>query len=197
MVNLIWFFLLASGIIVAGFTGNMPQVTAAAFEAARMGVFTALEITGMMCLWLGMLKIAEDAGMVSFLARILRPLMVKFFPSIPSEHPAIGAVLMNLGANILGLGNAATPFGLKAMQHLQSLNKEKETASDAMITFLALNTSCITLIPVTVLGLRVAAGSKDPTIIVVPTILATLCGTLVALSIDGYIRRRVGKKWRT
>lgn len=190
MVNFIWFFLLASGIVTAAFTGNMNQVTTAAFEASKAGVFTALEITGMMCLWLGMLKIAEAAGMVTLLARLIKPLTVKFFPSIPANHPAIGAVIMNLGANILGLGNAATPFGLKAMQHLQSLNKEKDTASDAMITFLALNTSCVTLIPVTVLGLRVAAGSKDPTIIVMPTILATLCGTIVALSVDMFIRRR-------
>lgn len=195
MVNFIWLFLLSSGIIMAAFNGKMSEVTTAAFDAARMGVFTSFEIIGMMCLWLGMLKIADEAGLVRVLARIIRPLMVKLFPSIPPQHPAIGAVLMNLGANILGLGNAATPFGLKAMQHLQSLNKDKDTASDAMITFLALNTSCITLIPVTVMGLRVAAGSKDPTIIVFPTILATLCGTLVAVSIDAFIRSRGEKTW--
>lgn len=195
MVNFIWFFLLASGVVTAAFTGNMNQVTTAAFDAARSGVFTALEITGMMCLWLGMLKIAEDAGLITLLARLIRPLTVKLFPSVPGNHPAIGAVIMNLGANILGLGNAATPFGLKAMQHLQSLNKDKDTASDAMITFLALNTSCVTLIPVTVLGLRVAAGSTDPTIIVFPTILATLCGTVTALSLDKFIRRR-NKTWQ-
>lgn len=196
MVNAIWFFLLVSGVIVAGFTGKMQLVTNAAFEAARQGVFTALDITGMMCLWLGMLKIAEEAGAVKFLARILKPLTIRLFPSVPSDHPALGAILMNLGANVLGLGNAATPFGLKAMQHLQSINKEKDTASDAMITFLALNTSCITLLPVTVLGLRVAAGSKDPTIIVFPTILATLCGTIVALSLDRFLQGRLRKKWR-
>lgn len=190
MVNVIWVLLLLTGIIVAGATGRIEVVTESAFQAAQTGVETSLEIIGIMTLWLGLLKVAEKAGLVDLLSRIVRPLATLLFPSIPKNHPAMGAIIMNLSANILGLGNAATPFGLKAMQHLQDLNNNKDEATDAMITFLALNTACITIIPAMVISLRVKAGSANPVEIVGTTILATVCGTIIAVISDYLLRKR-------
>ncbi|MGI6552785.1 MAG: spore maturation protein [Clostridia bacterium] len=190
MVNFIWLLLLVSGILVAGINGRIEVVTGAALKSSQTAVTIALELIGLMSLWLGLLKIAEAAGMVSFLARLTRPLVTFLFPSIPKNHPAIGAIMMNLSANLLGLGNAATPFGLKAMQQLQTLNKRPEEASEAMCTFLALNTSCITLIPATIIGIRTAAGSADPTEIVGTTIFATAIGMTAAIVADRILRER-------
>jgi spore maturation protein A len=194
LVNLIWLFLLLTGIIVAGMSGRIEIVTESALRAAQTGVNTALEIIGVMTLWLGLLKLAEKSGLVTIIAKLVRPIAVILFPSIPKNSPALGSIIMNLSANILGLGNAATPFGLKAMSQLQELNPNKEEASDAMITFLALNTSCITLIPAMVISLRVTAGSANPVEIVSTTILATACGTVVAIILDRFIRKRYYRK---
>ncbi|TDA64008.1 MAG: spore maturation protein [Clostridia bacterium] len=194
MVNLIWLLLLAGGGVAAVINGNVAVVTQAAFTAATDAVQIAFELVGLMALWLGLLKIAEDAGLVALLARAVHPLMRRLFPSIPRHHPALGAILMNLTASLLGLGNAATPFGLKAMQEMQRLNPNPDEASEAMCTFLALNTSCITLIPATVIGLRAAAGSVNPAEIVGPTILATTCGTVAAIIADQFLRRYY--RWR-
>ncbi len=196
MVNIIWLALLISGIIVAGINGQIEVVTKAAMDSAQSGVNIAIEIIGLMALWLGLMRIAQKAGMVNFLSRVVRPVMRFLFPSVPSEHPAMGAIIMNISANILGLGNAATPFGLKAMQELQKLNNDPEEASEAMCTFLAINTSCITLIPATIIGIRVAAGSADPTEIVGPTIFATAVGTVVAVSADKILRARYRARHR-
>ena len=189
MVNFIWLLLLVAGILVAAMNGNVGVVTEAALGSAQSAVRLALELIGLMALWLGLLKIAEDAGMVRALARLVRPLARVLFPTVPREHPAIGAMVMNLSANMLGMGNAATPFGLKAMQELQALNPDQDTASEAMCTFLALNTACITLLPATIIGIRAIAGSSNPTEIVAPTIIATGCGTLTALIADNLFRR--------
>lgn len=189
MVNTIWLALLLTGIAVAAINGKIDVVTSAALESAQTGVGIALELIGLMALWLGLLKIAEEAGMVRFLARLVRPLMGCLFPGIPKGHPAMGAIIMNLSASILGLGNAATPFGLKAMQELQKLNPHPEEATKDMCTFLGLNTACITLIPATIIGIRTAANSTDPTGVIGPTIFATTCGTLVAILADRYFRR--------
>ncbi|MHB1418573.1 MAG: nucleoside recognition domain-containing protein [Bacillota bacterium] len=193
MVNLVWLFLLLSGIVVAGINGRIEVVTAAALSSAKTAVTIAFELIGLMALWLGLLKIAEEAGLVRLLARIVKPVTTNLFPSIPRDHPAMGAIIMNLSANILGLGNASTPFGLKAMQELQSLNKNPEEASEAMCTFLALNTSCITLIPATIIGIRSAAGSHNPTEIVGPTIFATTLSMVVAVIADRMFRSRAGR----
>ncbi|MGB9661008.1 MAG: nucleoside recognition domain-containing protein [Moorellaceae bacterium] len=192
MVNLIWILMLLSGIAVAGSQGRIEIVTEAALEAAQLAVNLALELIGLMALWLGLLKIAEEAGLVTLLARALRPLTRYLFPEIPEDHPAIGAILMNLSANILGLGNAATPFGLKAMEELQHLNPSPEEATPAMCTFLGLNTGCLTLVPATIIGLRAAANSSDPTIIVGPTILATGASMIAAIIADRLFRRFYG-----
>ena len=135
------------------------RLTNAALESAKSAVELCIVLIGLMALWLGMLNIARDAGMVDALARALQPAIRWLFPGVPDGHPAQGAILMNIAANILGLGNAATPFGLKAMRELQTLNPTRETATNAMATFLAINTSSVTLVPFTIIGLRVAAGS--------------------------------------
>lgn len=189
MVNLIWLSMLLSGIIVAGSNGRIEVVTEASLEAAQSAVNLAFELIGLMAMWLGLLKIAEEAGLVGLLARLLRPFTRYLFPEIPKDHPAIGSIIMNLSANILGLGNAATPFGLKAMQELQALNKRPEEATPAMCTFLGLNTGCLTLIPATIIGIRAAASSTDPTIIVGPTILATGFSMIVAVIADRFFRK--------
>ncbi|MDN5348444.1 MAG: spore maturation protein [Clostridia bacterium] len=189
MVNLIWLLLLLSGIAVAAWNGRIEVVTSAALESAQTAVNLALELIGLMALWLGLLKIAEEAGLVQLLARLLRPVIGYLFPDVPPGHPALGSIIMNLSANILGLGNAATPFGLKAMQELQALNKNPGEATPAMCTFLGLNTACITFIPATIIGIRAAAGSNDPTAVVGPTIIATGTSTVVAVIFDRLFRR--------
>lgn len=190
MVNLIWLIMLAIGIIVAGLNGRIEVVTTAAMKAAELGVDVALELIGVMSLWLGLMKLAEEAGFVRALARVFGPLIRRLFPSLKPGSPALGAIIMNLSANILGLGNAATPFGLKAMQELQKENKNPDEASEAMCTFLALNTSCITLIPATIIGVRLKAGSVSPTEIIGTTIFATGCSMTAGIIADYFFRKK-------
>ncbi|PKM81338.1 MAG: spore maturation protein [Firmicutes bacterium HGW-Firmicutes-14] len=189
MVNLIWVCMLLMGIIVAAVNGNIDAVTTAALQGAQWAVDFALGLVAIMTFWLGIMKVAEEAGMVRLLARLVRPLMTFLFPSIPRNHPSMGAIIMNLCANVLGLGNAATPMGLIAMKELQKLNRgDPKTASEAMCTFLALNTSCITIIPATIIGIRIKAGSVNPTEIVGTTIFATACSMIVAVIVDRILR---------
>lgn len=189
MVNYIWLFMIVVSIIVAGAQGNIEVVTKAAFEGADTAVKVSLGLIAIMTFWLGIMKLAEAAGLVKALARLVRPITAFLFPSIPKDHPAIGAIVMNLSANVLGLSNAATPMGLIAMQEMQKLNKKPDTATDAMCTFLALNTSCITLIPTTIIGIRLMYGSAEPTAIVGTTIFATVCGMTVAVIVDRILRQ--------
>lgn len=190
MLNIIWLLLLASGIITAALNGNIEVVTEAALGAAKGAVEVCFDLVGIMALWLGIMKIAERGGLVESLARVMKPLTVKLFPSVPPEHPAMGAIILNLSANMLGLGNAATPFGMKAMHELQKLNNNSKEASEAMCTFLALNTSCITLIPATIIGVRVSFGSSNPTEIVGPCIFATGVAMVIAVSLDYWFRTK-------
>ena len=157
------------------------DINAAALDAAELAVSICISLIGIMALWLGLLNIAKDAGLVDALARPLSPLMRWLFPEIPDGHPAQGAMLMNISANMLGLDNAATPMGLKAMQELQTLNPHKDTATNAMAMFLAINTSNVTLVPFTIIGYRVAAGSADPAGQLVPIILVTSVTSIVAI----------------
>lgn len=189
MINFIWAGLLIIGFVVGALTGNLEAVTNAAIENAKTGVDLALGLIGIMTLWLGLMKIAEDSGLVEKLARLLKPLMVWLFPDVPPEHPAMGAMIMNIAANMLGLGNAATPLGLKAMQELQKLSDDKETATDAMVTFLAINTSSVTLIPASTIGILVAAGATNPTEIIGPTLVATTVSTVVAIIVSKIFQR--------
>lgn len=189
MLNVIWLLLLISGIIVAAFNGQIEVVTEAALDAAQSAVRVCFDLIGIMAMWLGIMKIAEKAGLIQGLASFMSPLLRRLFPSVSSRDPAMGAIIMNLSANMLGLGNAATPFGMKAMQELQRLNNNQPEASAAMCTFMALNTSCITLIPATIIGVRLAYGSADPTEIVGACIFATSCAMAVAVSLDYVFRR--------
>jgi spore maturation protein A len=158
------------------------QVTDALFNSSKTAVDLAIGLIGLMALWLGLMKLAEESGLVNVIAKVVRPIMVRLFPEIPRDHPAMGAMIMNIAANMLGLGNAATPLGLKAMQELQKLNEKAETATNAMVTFLAINTSSVTIIPATVIGIRVSAGSGNPAEIIGTAIFATGCSTVVAIS---------------
>ncbi|MGD8309546.1 MAG: nucleoside recognition domain-containing protein, partial [Chromatiales bacterium] len=159
----------------------MQALTSAVIEAAKSSVTLALGLIGVMALFLGLMKVAEAGGLLRVIARLLRPLMVRLFPDVPAEHPAMGAMIMNMSANALGLGNAATPFGIRAMQELDRLNPHKGTSTNAMALFLAVNTSSVTLLPTGIIALRASAGSSDPAGILPTTLFATLCSTTAAI----------------
>ncbi len=188
MVDWVWAFLILAGVVAAGVAGNVQAVTDATTLAAEEAVAYTLQFMGVITFWLGLAKVGERSGLIDLLARLMRPATSFLFPSLPRNHPALGAIMMNFSANVLGLGSAATPFGLKAMQELQKLNNRPEVATDAMCTFLAINTSSITLIPAVVIGLRVSAGSANPTEIVGTTLVATTISTLVAVAADYFCR---------
>ncbi len=192
MINWIWLGLIVSGVIVAAFTGRMAEVIDAAFDAAKTAVTLSIGLIGIMALWLGLMKIAEEGGAIRFIARLLRPVMTRLFPDVPAEHPAMGSMLANIAANMLGLGNSATALGLRAMQDLQSLNKGSATASNAMVTFLVINTTSVTVIPATVIALRASAGSSNPTSIIGTTIIATICSTVVGVISAKLLQRAKG-----
>jgi len=181
VINIIWFFLIVISIFVGGIRGQIEKVTKAAIDSANSAVEISLGFIGVMALWLGLMKIAEEAGLIHVIARGLKPIMIRLFPEVPADHPAMGAIVLNIAANMLGLGNAATPLGLKAMRELQKLNPKKETASNAMCTLLALNTSSVQLIPATTIALMTAAGSRNPTAIIGTTLLATSVSTITAV----------------
>jgi spore maturation protein SpmA len=185
MLNYIWGALIIVGICVAGLLGRFggeDGIIDGAFAMARIGVMDiALPLAAIMMIWLGVMRLAEKSGMIDLVARVVRPVMKWLFPEVPADHPAMGAMIMNMAANVLGLGNSATPLGLKAMQHLDELNPHKGTASNAMCTFLAINTSSVTLIPVTAIALLSSAGVPDPYQIMGTVIGATLVSTLVAI----------------
>ena len=211
MLNRIWFWLLVIGILygpvravvrpllpidppvveateaveeqsAAAFIAELGKgVTNAAIDAAKAAASLCLSLIGPMVLWLGMMQVAKDAGLVDAIAWLLRPLMRWLFPEVPEGHPAHGAMLMNISANMLNLANAATPFGLKAMKELQTLNTEEETATNSMATFLAINTSSVTLVPFTIIALRAGSGSAEPAAPMFGILLATLCSTCVAI----------------
>jgi len=181
-VSAIWTLLVAVAVASAAVNGRMAELTRGAFDAAAGAVTLALGLTGVMALWLGLMKVAEEAGLVRALARAGRPIMRRLFPEVPPEHPAMGAMIMNVSANVLGLGNAATPFGIRAMQELETLNPHPGTATDAQALFCALNTASVQLIPATVIALRAAAGSRAPGEIIGATILASLCSATAAVA---------------
>ncbi len=189
MLNAIWLALMVIGVAVAAMTGKAAAVTDAAFAAGKLAIETIIGLAGLMALWMGLMKIAEKSGLMEGLAALLRPIVRALFPSVPGDHPAVGAMVMNIAANMLGLGSAATPLGLKAMQHLQELNDDKEEASEAMCTFLTLNTSSITLIPGTIIALRAAAGSVNPAEIVGATLVATVFAGVFGVAADWLVRR--------
>ncbi len=166
---------------VDGVVSPMKSLSAAMVDSATGSVELALGLIGVMTLFLGLMKVAEAGGLLTVLARLIRSLMVRLFPDVPPDHPAMGAMILNMSANALGLGNAATPFGIRAMQELDKLNEQKGSATNAMVLFLAINTSNVTLLPTGVIALRAAAGSVDPAGILATTLFATLCSTITAI----------------
>ena len=189
MLNYIWFGLMAIALVVAAFSGTADAVTKGAIDSAKTAVEISIGLVGIMTLWLGIMRIAEAAGLVTLLGRALRPVSRILFPEVPPDHPAIGAIVMSIAANMLGLNNAATPFGIKAMEELQTLNPEKETATNPMVIFMAMNTAGVQLVPATMLGVLVAAGSKNPTAIISTTLVATAIGTVVSIIVAKILQR--------
>ena len=194
MLNYLWLGLVVTSVIVGLFTGRLPEVTQAAFNMAETAVTIAIGLVGVMSLWLGLMRIAEKAGIIRGLAWMLRPVFRRIVPEIPDGHPALGSILLNVSASWLGLGNAATPLGLKAMEQLQELNPVKDTASDSQVTFLAINTASITLIPSTIIAVRATAGSANPVEIIGTTLFASGCATVVAIVGSRVFRRLFPRK---
>lgn len=181
MLNILWLLLIILSVIFGAMNGRIPEVVAAVTDSAKLAVEVALGLAGIMVLWLGIMQVAEDAGLIRLFAKLLRPIMVRLFPDVPAEHPAMGSMLLNIAANMLGVGNAATPLGLRAMHDLEQLNKVPGTATNAMCTFLAINTSGVQLIPATAIAYLAAAGATNPTDIVLTTLIATTCSTITAI----------------
>ena len=194
-LNYIWIALFFLGFIVGviklcfGDTETLPAMMDSTFTMSKEGFEMCLGLTGTLTLWMGLMKIAEDSGLINKLATFLSPVLTRLFPEIPKGHPALGAIFMNISANMLGLDNAATPMGLKAMQELQSINKVKDTASNSMIMFLTLNTSGITIIPISIMAYRAKAGAVDPTDVFIPLLLTSLCSTIVGLIVCSIYQR--------
>ena len=182
-MNYIWFFIIFISIVCAAFTGRIDAVVRAVLEGAQKSVGVALYLAGIMAFWLGIMRIAEKSGVVGFIAGLLTPIARRLFPEIPESSPAIGDIAMNFTANAFGLSNAATPMGLKAMEELQKLNKEKKSASNAMCTLLAMNTAGFQIVPATVIAVLASFGAKNPTEIVLPTLIVTTFAFVSALVI--------------
>jgi spore maturation protein SpmA len=189
-MNTIFLFMVVVSVAVAGFNGRMPELNKSILDSAKEAVMLTALLVGPMALWLGVMFLLEKAGLLSVVALKLQPILSKLFPSIPLNHPAMSAIIMNLSANVLGLGHAATPMGIKAMQELEKLTPEKGTATDDMILFLAINTSSVTLLPLGVMSIRASAGAHNPASIILPTLLATICSTTVAIICAKFFARR-------
>ncbi len=196
MINLLWVGMIAAAILVAGATGRVELVTQSIFTSAEKAVGIALNLISIMAFWLGIMKIIEKSGFIHLVIFFLKPVAYWLFPGIPHDHTAMNAMLMNMSANLLGMGNAATPFGIKAMEELQKLNDRPDTATDNMCTFLAVNTASLTLIPTTVIAIRSATGSLNPTDIIGTTIVATFCSTAAAITADRFFRYWNNRKSR-
>ncbi len=181
--------MLTTGVIAAAIQGNIGLVTAATIEGANEAVKIAIGLIGIITLWSGLMKIAEDAGLLRILAKIMRPIAKFLFPEVPPDHPAMGAILLSMSANLLGLGNACTPLGIKTMEELQKLNHNPDLASNSMCTYVTITASSLTIIPSTVIAFRTAANSATPAAIIGTTIFATTVSTTVAIIADRILRK--------
>lgn len=190
MINIIWFFMIVIGIIFAVINGNLDMINRVVIENTGEAVTFAIELTGIMATWLGLMKIAEKSGLIKSFGRILSPLLRFIFPEIPKNHPANTAIIMNVVANMFGAGNSATALGLKAMEELQTLNDKKDTATNAMAMFLVINMSSVQLIPLTVLKVRSDAGSLNPTEIISAGLIATIISTIVGITVCKLMERK-------
>ncbi len=196
MLNLIWLGLLLIGVLVAGITGQFAAINQGALNAAKSAVMdVALPLCGAMTLWLGMMRLAEKAGLIQQIARFIRPVLVRLFSDVPPDHPAMGSIVMNMAANMLGVSNAATPLGLRAMSQLNELNTKQGVATNAMCTFLAINTSSIQLVPATAINILAINGSKNPTGIVGSTLIATFFATVSAIITVKFLQRIGPFRW--
>jgi spore maturation protein A len=194
MVNYIWVGLTIIGLLFAAINGTMNEVNEAIFKGAKEAVTLCIGLISILVFWLGMMKIAEDSGLLKKLTSLFEPIVKRIFPEVPPNHPALGYILSNMIANMFGLGNAATPLGIKAMEQLKLLNGGKNEASRSMVTFLAINTASITLIPTTVIAIRMNYGSVSPTDIVGPTLVTTALSAIAAILIDRFFYyRRIRK----
>ena len=190
MLNLIFISLIIVSVVFAAFNGTMANVMDASIESANGAVQIAIGLLGMMALWLGLMRVLRDAGFMQTLARGLAPIMRRLFSDVPAGHPAMGAMILNISANMLGLGNAATPFGLKAMRELDALNARPGVATNSMALFLAINTSGVAVLPLGVIAVRASLGSVDAAGIILPSILATACATVAAVGVAKLLEGR-------
>jgi len=181
MIGYIWLFFIVVSIIIGGFNGKINAVTQSVIDSAQLAVQISISLIGIMAFWLGIMKLAERSGIVSFISKIIKPITRLLFPDVPPDHPAIGNMAMNFSANALGVTNAATPIGIKAMKELQKLNPVKDTATNAMCTFLAINTAGFQLVPASIIAVLAAAGATNPTVIIGPTLFATSCAMITAI----------------
>ncbi|MBO8142804.1 MAG: spore maturation protein [Firmicutes bacterium] len=188
MINAVWASMILCGIAFAVARGDAGMITATIFGQAANGLAAALNLLAIIAVWFGLSRIAERSGLLAGLARAIAPLLRPLFPELPKGHPAFSAMAMNLAANVLGLANAATPFGLQAMKQLQELNPRPDTATPAMITFLALNSACATILPATAIALRAQAGAADPNLIIVPAALSSGAAMVGVILIDRWLR---------
>lgn len=192
MVNWIWLGMIVVSVLFGAANGKMEKVAEAAFGGAQTGVTVCLGLISILVFWMGLMRVAEVAGLVRKISNLMAPIVRKLFPDVPPDHPAMGYILSNMSANLFGLGNAATPMGIKAMQELQKLNPNPTVATPAMCTLLALNTASITLVPTTIIAIRMNFGSLHPADIVAPTLLATVVSTGAAVLADRWYRKRNG-----
>jgi spore maturation protein A len=182
MLNYIWLSMIILAVVVGGINGKIQDVTKAAIDSATNSVTIAIGLVGVMALWLGIMKIAEDSGLMALVAKAIAPILKRLFPDVPAGHPAMASMTMNIAANMLGLSNAATPMGLKAMEDLEKLNKHPGVATNAMCTFLTVNTAGLQLIPATMISIMASAGSKEPTAIIGTTIAATAAALVLGVT---------------
>lgn len=190
MVNIIWMILIFIGIVYGLLTNNLEVINTSIVDSTKVSLELLFKIFPVLALWMGLTKIAEKSSLLEKLSNALSPLLTKLFPEIPKGHESLSLIASNMIANIFGLGSAATPFGLKAMNSLQKINKKKDTASRSMITFLVINTSGLTIIPTTIISLRMMYGSLEPTKIVFACIISTICATIGGIIIDRILARR-------
>ena len=194
MVNIIWALFIIIGIIYSLISGNFNVINNEILVSGKSALELLLGMLPLLVIWMGLMKVAEEAGIISSISKMMSPILKKIFPSVPNNDPSLGFIASNIAANMAGLGSAATPFGLKAMESLQKLNKGKKVASEAMITFLVLNTSGVTIVPTTIISLRLLYGSVSPSVVLPFCIIATTCSTIGGLTIDYLIRRKNGNR---
>lgn len=194
MVNIIWALFIIIGIIYSLISGNFNVINNEILVSGKSALELLLGMLPLLVIWMGLMKVAEETGIISSISKMMSPILKKIFPSVPNNDPSLGFIASNIAANMAGLGSAATPFGLKAMESLQKLNKDKKVASEAMITFLVLNTSGVTIVPTTIISLRLLYGSVNPSVVLPFCIIATTCSTIGGLTIDYLIRRKNGNR---